>query len=174
MTEKEQLQPKFQIFRGKDALDIMSAGAAKAATYSPLEIERLMSIQGEGRSNGTEIRVMFNMPGFSLTHVWFKKNYPLPLHSHDADCLYYIVAGTVRLGTETLGPRDGFFVGAGVPYTFVPGPEGVELLEFRHATSVDFKLHAHGEAFWTRAVETVAANKADWENAKMPTLNVEE
>ena len=67
--------------------------------------------------------------------------------------------------------RDGFFVPAGTPYTYRPGPEGVELLEFRHATHFDFRLHVNNEAFWKKGAETVAKNRADWETAKMPPLN---
>ena len=57
-----------------------------------------------------------------------------------------------------------------MPYTYKVGPDGVELLEFRHATSFNFVNHAKGEAFWTKAIETVAANVADWKTAVPPTM----
>ena len=44
----------------------------------------------------------YTVPGFGLTHVWFKEGYALPLHSHDCDCLYYVIAGSLKMGTEEL------------------------------------------------------------------------
>jgi hypothetical protein len=172
MADDAEQRPGLKIFKGGEAPDAIAAGIMTYPTFTPLEAERMKIIAGDGEASGAETRLLFNVPGFSLVHVWFKKHYPLPLHSHDADCLYYIIAGSLEIGAQTLGPRDGFFVGAGVPYAYKPGPEGVELLEFRHATGVDFQLHAHGEAFWIKAAEAMAANRADWRDAKMPALNV--
>jgi hypothetical protein len=78
----------------------------------------------------------------------------------------------LQLGTEHLGPRDGFFVPAGAPYSYKIGPDGLELLEFRHATQFNFNVLAKSEAFWKRAVETVQSHNEQWKVAKMPTLNV--
>jgi hypothetical protein len=130
-----------------------------------------MTLLESGFQDGEEIRVLVNIPGFSLTHIWFKNDLPLPLHSHDADCLYYIVAGSIKLGTEVLGPRDCFFVPEDAPYTYRPGPDGVELLEFRHKTKFNYVNHAHGEGFWTKALDTAKANRESWKAAKKPTLN---
>jgi hypothetical protein len=112
-----------------------------------------------------------NIPGFSLAHVWFKADFPLPLHSHDADCLYYIVAGSLQLGTETLGPRDSFFVPAHAAYAYRPGPDGVELLEIRHANTFDFQMFARSQAFYDKALATVDARREDWIKAPRPALN---
>ena len=85
---------------------------------------------------GTDVRVAVRQTpeegGFSILHVWFKADYPVPRHTHDADCLYYIVSGSAILGSQTLRPGDGFFIPAGAPYGYDAGPEGVELLEIRH------------------------------------------
>ena len=53
------------------------------------------------------------MPGSAVA-------FPCPATVHNADCLYFIVAGSLRLGSEELGPGDGFFLGVDVPYTYVP------------------------------------------------------
>src|SRR5579872_3189024 len=98
----------FQIFRAADAPSLDEAGCMTIEPFAP------------GLPEGESVRVLVNLPAFSLTHVWFKKDFPLPLHSHDADCLYYIIAGSLRLGTEDLGPRDCFFVPADVPYAYRP------------------------------------------------------
>jgi hypothetical protein len=171
MANDRESAAKFQIFRAGDAPDAMAAGVMKTPVLTALQADRMKIIQGREGARASETRLLVDLPGFNLIYVWFKKNYPLPLHSHDADCLYYIIAGSLNLGTETLGPRDSFFVPAGAPYAYTPGPSGVELLEFRHARQVDFQLHAHGEAFWKRAAEAMAANSADWATARPPTLN---
>ena len=97
--------------------------------------------------DGTTVKLLFSMPGMSLTHAWFKSGFPLPRHSHDTDCLYYIVAGSIRIGTEELGKGDGFFVGADVPYAYTPGADGVEILEFRASNAFDIKLLANNPLF---------------------------
>jgi hypothetical protein len=161
----------FQIFRAADAPSLMEAQCMSLAPFAEKIVPSLVKANEAGMADGEQVKVLFNVPGFSLTHVWFKKHFPLPLHSHDADCLYYIIAGSLRLGTEELGPRDGFFIPKDVPYTYKPGPEGVELLEFRHATAFNFVNQANGVAFWEKAAETAAANREDWKTAKMPALN---
>ena len=170
MTDTEKAQP-FQIFRANDAPGLMEAGCMTVEPFSAVQRAGMDGALAAGLLEGDDVRVLCNIPGFSLTHVWFKKDYPLPLHSHDADCLYYIVSGTIRLGSEDLGPRDTFLIPAGVPYTYRPGPEGVEVLEFRHATSFNFVNHAKGAAFWAKAAETVAANLDDWKAAVPPSVH---
>ena len=161
----------FAIFRAKDAPFAAETGCMHFEPFRDEVLPLLGQVQEAGVFNGAEERLLFSIPGFSLLHAWFKHGYPLPLHSHDADCLYYIVSGSIKLGTETLGPRDGFFVPANMPYTYTTGPEGVEVLEFRHATEFNFVNHANGLAFWEKALETVKANQADWATARMPALN---
>ena len=71
--------------------------------------------------------------GISLVHVWFGANMPLFRHSHPrfGDCLYYIITGEVRLGSQVLGAGDGVFIPNEMPYKYTAGSEGVQLLEFR-------------------------------------------
>lgn len=166
-------EPKFTIFRRDDCPTL---GESEMMSFEPFR-ESLLPIIGEvqeaGVYKGEDARVLFAIPGFSLIHVWFKPGYPLPLHSHDADCLYYIIAGSIRMGSQDLGPRDGFFVPANVPYGYTPGPKGVELLEFRNATSFNFVNHANGMAFWEKALQTVRNAQPVWETAKMPAESSE-
>lgn len=173
MSEAQSPQ-KMQIFRAVDAPGLMEAQCMTVEPFSPVQRAGIDKVIAAGYLEGDQVKVLVNIPGFSLTHVWFKKNYPLPLHSHDTDCLYYIIAGSLRMGTETLGARDSFFLPGGTPYSYKPGPEGVELLEIRHATHFNFVNLAKGEAFWAKALETVEANRADWQDAKQPTHSVSE
>jgi hypothetical protein len=163
---------KFQIFRAKDAPSLEEADIMSLPEFTPVQIEGMTEMYAPDLARGDEVKILVNLPGFSLAHVWFKKDYPLPRHSHNVDCLYYIIAGSLTMGTEELGPRDSFFLPANVPYTYRPGPDGVELLEFRHATHFDFKLLADGEAFWQRAAKTARERSEEWRTATMPPLNV--
>ena len=88
------------------------------AAESMPEFERAME---SGLRHGDDVRLVFARPGFSITRVWFKKDYPLPLHSHSADCVYYITAGSLRIGDKTLGKGDGFFLPKDMPYTYRAG-----------------------------------------------------
>lgn len=169
MTTANEATPAFQIFRAKDAPKLMEAGCMAIEPITPAQRAGITKTVEAGYLEGDEVRVLTQMPGFSLTHAWMKKNYPLALHSHDSDCMYYVVAGTTRVGTEELGPGDSFFVPANVPYTHKPGRDGVEVLEIRHETSFNFVNLSKTEAFWDKAAETVAANIDDWRVAKRPS-----
>ncbi len=171
MAEAQDDAPRFQIFRAKDAPGLMEAACMTIEPFTPAQRAGMDKVLAGGFLDGERIQVLTQLPGFSLTHVWFKKDYPLPLHSHDADCMYYVISGSLRLGTEELGPRDSFFIPADVPYTYRPGPDGVEVLEIRSAPSFNFVNHARGEAFWDKAAETAAANREGWKTAKRPVLN---
>ncbi|WP_238475366.1 hypothetical protein [Sphingomonas cavernae] len=76
---------------------------------------------------------------------------------------------SLRIGTEELGRGDGFFVGADVPYAYVPGAEGVEVLEFRGSNSFDIRLLANNPAFWTKTVESVTAKREEWTKEQPPS-----
>ncbi len=171
MAEAANDTSKFRIFRAADAPGLMEAGCMTVEPFTPPQREGMNAALEAGYIGGDEIKVLTDMPGFGLTHVWFKEGYQLPLHSHDADCMYFIVSGTIRIGTEELGPRDCFFVPADVPYTYKPGPEGVEVLEIRHANHFNFVNHAKGEAWWKKAAEETAKRKVSWKTAKRPVLN---
>jgi len=162
---------KFQIVRGAEAPSLVEKGCMAMPELTPVQLQGFAALHAPGQARGDEVHVLVDLPGFHLSHVWFKKDYPLPLHSHDCDCLYYVIAGSLRLGTEEVGPRDSFMIPANVPYAYTPGPDGVELLEFRHATSFDFNVRANSEAFWQRAAQVAADNNEAWRDAKKPALN---
>ena len=159
---------RFTIFRAADAPTLSEAGCMTIEPFSDVQRAGVDRMMAAGFGEGEEIRVLVDLPGFSVTQVWFKKNFPLPLHSHDVDCLYHVVAGDLRLGTETLGPRDSFFVPAGTPYTYTPGTDGVELLEIRQQGRFNFVNLAKGTAFWARGEAACAANREDWRTASRP------
>lgn len=73
------------------------------------------------------------------------------------------------MGTEELGPGDGFFVGKDVPYTYTPGPEGVEVLEFRDANQFNIQFMTKTAKAWKRIAETVRERQPAWSSEVPPT-----
>ena len=169
MANDETTPPGFTIHRAKDAPGLMEAACMAIMPTTDIQKEGFRKAMAAGYGEGERCTVLVSLPGFSLTHAWMKTSYPLTLHSHDSDCLYYVVAGDLRLGTEELGARDCFFVPAGVPYTYKPGPNGVEVLEFRHETHFNFVNYSKSAAFYEKAAETCAANLETWRTAKPPS-----
>ncbi|OZB14427.1 MAG: hypothetical protein B7X53_13890, partial [Hyphomonas sp. 34-62-18] len=115
------------------------------------------------------VKTLFSRPGFSLTYAWFKSGFPLPLHTHNADCLYYIVAGSLQLGTEKLGKGDGFFIGKDKAYRYTPGPEGVEVLEFRSEENFDIKFLAKTLPAWAKITDVIKERRPAWANETPPS-----
>ncbi len=162
--------PKFQIFRRADGY-VFGKDGVMTTDPTPVQLDGLERMIDAGVMDGAEFTMLCNLPGFTLMHAWFKQDYPLPLHSHSADCMYYVVAGSARLGTEELGPGDTFFVPANTPYTYRAGPEGVEVLEYRHTLDIDFQNYAKNQAFYDKAVETVMARRDFWQTVPKPSAH---
>ena len=160
--------PGFRIFRAAQAPGLVEAACMEMAPMTDTQRQGMRSLVDAGYLHGDEVKILVDLPGFSLAHAWLKKDYPLILHSHDADCLYYVVAGTLRLGSEELGPMDSFFVPRDVPYTYRPGADGVEVLEFRHSGKFNFVNLAKNAAYYAKAAATVAANVEGWKQAARP------
>ena len=168
-TESPDNRKPFEIFRAADARDYSEHDCMQVVMDSPAIVDGLTAFAREGGSEGQKVSMAYSRPGFSLTHVWLKSGYPLPLHAHAADCLYYIVAGSVRMGAEDLGPGDGFFVGRDVPYTYETGPNGAEVLEFRNTDTFDIRFMAKGNAAWDKTVDKLRARRDDWRDEVRPS-----
>ncbi|MFM5931754.1 MAG: cupin domain-containing protein [Novosphingobium sp.] len=132
--------------------------------------EASQALVDEGMLDGSRLRVLFRRKGgFSLSHAWFKSGFPLPLHSHSTPCLYYIVAGTLRIGTQELGPGDGFYLDANMPYIYTPGPQGVEVLEFRDSDHFDIKIRSRNVKWWHKALEKLRLSRQRWPDEGPPS-----
>jgi mannose-6-phosphate isomerase-like protein (cupin superfamily) len=171
MANIEQESAKFQIFRAADAAELMEAECMTIAPFTPIQRTGMDNAIAAGYLEGGEVKILTELPGFGLTHVWFKPGYQLPLHSHDVDCMYYVISGSLKLGSEELGARDSFFVPAEVPYTYKPGPDGVEVLEIRQANHFNFVNHARGKAWWDKAVSETSNHREGWKTVNPPKLN---
>ncbi|MBW8784351.1 MAG: cupin domain-containing protein [Novosphingobium sp.] len=159
----------FTVFRARNAIDYAEAGVMEGAPLSEAAAKASAELVEAGMLEGSQVKLLFARPGLSLTYVWFKSGYPLPRHSHDADCAYFIIAGSLRVGAEELGPGDGFFVGRDVPYTYTPGERGVEVLEIRTADKFDIKMLANNPAYWAKALGTVNEARSRWWHEQPPS-----
>jgi quercetin dioxygenase-like cupin family protein len=159
---------RFQIFRAADAQNMEEHMPTEGLT--DVDLAGVAHATAEGAAEGGFARLLFADPvsGMSVGYVWFKPNFVLPRHSHNADCTYYVISGEARLGTEVLRPGDGFFVPAAHNYQYAAGPEGVEVLEVRKAPEFNIRLSGNGEAAWRRFAETAAANRQRWREILPP------
>ncbi len=69
-------------------------------------------------ASGQVVKVLFGDPeagGMSLVWSWFAPNFPLPRHSHSADCLYYVTKGELHMGRQVVKEGEGFFVATARP-----------------------------------------------------------
>jgi len=166
----ENKRPEFEIFRAADARDYAEHGDIMPLDdLTPVMVEGLTIFAEAGSARGQQVEMLYSRPGMSLTRVWFKSGYPLPLHTHASDCVYFIIAGSVSMGDEVLGPGDGFFVGSEVPYTYTVGPQGVEVLEFRDTDSFNIRFMAKNRKPWEKAAEQVRRKREEWISEPPPS-----
>ena len=131
-------------------------------------ITRGLAQIGQTGAGGAAAQTLFSIPSLHVSYAWFKSGFPLPLHSHDADCYYLVIAGSMRLGTEELGKGDGVFIPAGAPYTVTPGEAGVEFLEMRTSPDYDTSYRAKTDSYWDRVADTLRARKERWQDEAAP------
>lgn len=120
---------------------------------------------------GEKAVLLFKEPGddgMSLLHLWFKSGYVLPFHSHSTDCLYYVIAGEIHMGSNVLCKGDGLFIPAGQAYGYEAGPDGVEVLEFRNASHFNLKFRPNAGQRWEQMVQTYMSRAAIWEEETVP------
>jgi hypothetical protein len=125
-----------------------------------------------GMHDGHRLRCLYRSPlpdGPSLCHMWLKSGFITPRHKHDTNCIYYVLAGELKLGNASAGPGEGVFVPEGTVYSIEAGPQGLEVLEFRTDTKFNVFYTGNDEANWDRIVGAVAGNVADWASQPPPS-----
>jgi quercetin dioxygenase-like cupin family protein len=151
-----------RLFRRADAVDLADTTVMSRPVMDPLPERGILA--EIATTSGYINQVVFGDPesgGMSLIRLWYAPHYALPRHSHDVDCLYYVVAGEAHLGNQVLTAGEGFFVPAGAPYAYIAGSEGVEVLEFR-ATS-QFGIHVtESPARWAQLSELGRVHREEW------------
>ena len=144
-----------------DAKLLYETQLMKMPTMDPPASDELMEW---ATASGQVVKVLFGDPeagGMSLVWSWFAPNFPLPRHSHSADCLYYVTKGELHLGRQVVKEGEGFFVADGASYAYTAGPEGVEVLEFRSVSEFDMQI-TESLPRWAKMVEIARENSETW------------
>jgi mannose-6-phosphate isomerase-like protein (cupin superfamily) len=169
---REARTPGFTITRGRDAQPHMGRRqrGAEAADFAlhPAIQRGIEQFRETADCGGAAALTLFSMPTLHVSYVWFKSGYPLPLHSHDADCYYLVIAGSMKVGSEELLKGDGVLIPGGAPYTVNPGAGGVEFLEMRTSPDYDTHFRAKTDAYWDRVADTRRARKDIWKEETAP------
>ncbi len=160
-----------RVFRGADAVDLSDTRIMARPVMDPVpDRDVLMAV---GSPAGYLNKVLFGQAGdddaagdhddagMSLIRLWYAPHYALPRHSHDVDCLYYVVAGEAHLGNQVVAAGDGFFVPAGAPYAYAAGPDGVEVLEFRSANRFAITV-SESLGRWDQLADTARTHHDEW------------
>lgn len=169
MAGKNSGRDRFAVFREADAPVLHETDAMQIEGATSELADAFKAMDEAGMNDGQLVKLLYSVPGMSLSYVWFKSGFPLPRHSHNADCLYYIIGGSLTLGSQTLGKGDGFFVAADAGYTYTPGPDGVEVLEFRNASHFNIRMLPATPEFWTKAIDTVGKEHPAWIDQERPS-----
>lgn len=160
------------IYRASEAEPMKSAKergvVRKDHPVHPATAEGVMRFATGGAGDGAMARILFESEDFHVSYAWFKSGFPLPLHSHDANCFYQIIAGSMTVGTQLLGKGDGVLIPASVPYTVTPGPDGVEFIEIRPTSNYDTRYRGKTEKYWDKIVDTLQARKSVWAQEQAP------
>ncbi|MET1754722.1 hypothetical protein ABVV53_04510 [Novosphingobium sp. RD2P27] len=174
MPQEATPRPRFEIFRGSEAPSLAECECMTNQGETPNLFTALGRFPDMMETGGEQVDVPYRRPGMSLARLWLKSGFPLPLHTHDCDCLYYVVAGTILLGSETLAAGDGFFVGSEVPYGYSAGPEGAEVLEFRATDAFNIRLKDKPVAAWEKTAGQMREARNRWAQETPPVRRMPE
>lgn len=155
-------QRGLQVFRWSDGVDLDDTTVMIQPVMDPPPGRGVL--KAVGAASGYVIKVLFGDPdsgGMSLIRAWYAPEYALPRHSHDVDCLYYVLSGEARLGNQVVPAGDGFFVPANAPYAYSAGPDGVDVVEFRATSS--FGIHVtESLSRWEQIAELARTHREEW------------
>jgi hypothetical protein len=161
MTSESRTRDALTLFDFDDAVPLAETDMMSTPTMTAPAPEQMLEW---ATAPGHDVRVLFRQDddhGCSLVWAWFGPHYALPRHSHSADCLYYVVKGEAHLGSRVVSAGSGFFVPADAPYAYQAGPEGIEILEFRGATSFDMKI-SESLPRWDRILDGMREHRDTW------------
>jgi len=173
-TSNGKARKRMKIFRASEAISVQEHMPSIGIDADvQLGLGKLAEAAGTYPvDSGAKAMLLFCEPGdegISLSYVWFKSGYILPRHSHNADCLYYVMNGELHMGTQVVRKGDGVFIPTDAAYTYEAGPNGVEVLEFRNATRFHFKFHGNDAAHWERIANVLRNNCPKWESEPPPS-----
>jgi len=163
-------KPRMRIFRAADAYDVDE-------NIMPMEgldenvLTGFRELENHGIDKGHKVRCLFREEsgtGLSLVYIWYKSGFILPQHQHNADCVYYVIAGEIHAGNVVVGQGDGLFIPKNHDYTYAAGPDGVELLEFRNAATFNIVFNGKDPGQWPRIIAALDSNVDNWKSQTKP------
>jgi hypothetical protein len=161
---------RMRIFRAADAYEVDDKMMPMEGLDEKV-VAGFRQIEAHGIENGHQVRCLFQDEagaGMSLVHIWYKSGFILPQHKHNADCVYYIIAGEIHAGSVVVGQGDGLFIPKDHDYTYTVGPAGVELLEFRNAATFNIVFNGKDPNQWTGISTAVDSNVELWKSQTKP------
>ncbi len=153
---------RFQIFDGAPVAeldDLMTPPAIPSSVIESFEPADLAFLNEGFRTE--PIFCDLDPSGFSLVNVRLAPDAILPAHTHEVDCLYYVLSGSIHLGRRVLGRGAGFLVPANTAYGYRAGSDGTAVLEFRHATHFGMEITETSHSRW-REIFDNAKRHAGW------------
>lgn len=162
-----------QIFKYRECRDYGRGGPDPQSTGGNDSVveDGVSLLVKSGFAEGYSGKVLFDAPGFCMVQLWFRGGFPLPLHKHNTDCLYYVISGSIQIGTQKLGAGDGFFVPADVPYGGITGDDGFEYLEIRQTLhkNVTTRFLSTNPEYWQKLAGIVSQKRDGWRSESPPS-----
>lgn len=156
------VKPKGMVFFDAEHAPSLDDDGIMSPPDVPAEVIENLDLTPLGIASTVTVPFKDEAAGMSLVYAKFLPGYRLPRHSHSSDCLYYVISGEAQMGGRTIRTGDGFFVRAGQPYAYTAGPEGIEILEFRNASSFDMKIFDRTVAQWAPIVKAAEDHEDEW------------
>ena len=100
--------------------------------------------------------------------MWFKPHYPLPRHTHDVDCLYYVVSGTAVMGNQELRPVTASSYPQKRRTSTPPVPTEWRSWSSGTARSFDIKVTEDDPARWDAMIATANEQRSAWQTLPSP------
>ena len=173
MTSADAEQPDrrrqrgISLFRASDAPGLFESG-----TMSPprLDADDQRELAKDGPRPSTPLTALTTpycsvataATGSASSTAWFGPHFVLPRHTHDGDCLYYVLEGSLTMGSRVLAAGDGFFVPSDSPYAYEAGADGVVVLEFRTRTSFGMDILGGQVERWRRMATVAEEHGEAW------------
>ena len=172
MSKETPRSSRMRIFRAAEGIELDETIMPMAGLDENV-LAGFQQVAGSGLENGHRVRCLFQDKtgtGMSLVHIWYKSGFLLPQHRHDADCVYYVIAGEIHAGNAVVGQGDGLYIPKDHDYTYRAGPEGVELLEFRNAATFNILFNGKDPGQWTRMAAAAKDNADAWKLQTKPPV----
>ena len=166
---KAPARPRMQIFRSEGvplADDMM-----RPEPMTPADTAAFEAAAQSGMHHGHQLVCLYRSPlpdGPSLCRMWLKGGFVTPRHRHDTNCIYYVLAGELRLGNAVLAPNEGVFVPQGTVYSIEAGSAGLDVLEFRTDTVFNVEYTGNDAGFWQHVSQAMTSNSPGWPDQPRP------